>query len=410
MPRRWRTSSARASAPCSSQGDIAHCTAVFRGLTGVNGTGVKIGVLSDGVANLAAAQASGDLGAVTVLPGQAGTRSRRHGHARDHSRPRAGRAAVLRHGVQRRSPSSPRTSATCAPPAATSSSTTSSTSSSRRFRTARRRGHLADQRRHRHPGRQGRGRRRRAVFLVGRQFRQSERRHVRRLGRRLRGRRRGRRAAAPAGPVHQLPGAQNFNTLTAAGSGPINLVLVGSARRVGATTTTCSVSTAPGPCSPRSTNLQNGTAGSRTSRSLGSRRHPPRHREVASARRPIPAPEYQPRPAVDRDGRPDARPCGHDRSATVRRRRDPPASSFPVPSARRTSSRRSAPTARGGFLLPANGTAITPGNVLVDGRRRCCRSPTSRPPTAWPSAAPAGSPRRSSAPPPPRPTRRPSRR
>ena len=56
----------------TSQADITHRSAVFRGLTGFNGTGVKIGVLSDGVEHLADAQASGDLGPVTVLPGQAG--------------------------------------------------------------------------------------------------------------------------------------------------------------------------------------------------------------------------------------------------------------------------------------------------------------------------------------------------
>ena len=56
----------------STQADITHRTAVFRGLTGATGAGVKIGVLSDGVTNLAAAQASGDLGPVTVLPGQGG--------------------------------------------------------------------------------------------------------------------------------------------------------------------------------------------------------------------------------------------------------------------------------------------------------------------------------------------------
>ena len=39
----------------------------------IDGTGIKIGVLSDGVTNLAASQASGDLGPVTVLPGQAGS-------------------------------------------------------------------------------------------------------------------------------------------------------------------------------------------------------------------------------------------------------------------------------------------------------------------------------------------------
>src|SRR5262252_2357042 len=39
----------------------------------VDGTGIKIGVLSNGVTNLAASQALGDLGPVTVLPGQAGS-------------------------------------------------------------------------------------------------------------------------------------------------------------------------------------------------------------------------------------------------------------------------------------------------------------------------------------------------
>jgi hypothetical protein len=39
----------------------------------VSGTGVKVGVLSDGVTNLAASQGTGDLGTVTVLPGQTGT-------------------------------------------------------------------------------------------------------------------------------------------------------------------------------------------------------------------------------------------------------------------------------------------------------------------------------------------------
>jgi subtilisin-like proprotein convertase family protein len=57
----------------SSQGDVAHRSAVFRGLTGITGAGVKIGVLSDGVSHLATSQASGDLGPVTVLPGQTGS-------------------------------------------------------------------------------------------------------------------------------------------------------------------------------------------------------------------------------------------------------------------------------------------------------------------------------------------------
>src|SRR5262245_38436125 len=57
----------------SSEGDVAHRANSARGTFNVNGTGIKIGVLSDGVSNLAASQALGDLGPVTVLPGQAGS-------------------------------------------------------------------------------------------------------------------------------------------------------------------------------------------------------------------------------------------------------------------------------------------------------------------------------------------------
>ena len=58
----------------NSQADTTHRAALARTLSGVNGTGLKIGVLSNGVGSLAARQASGDLPAtVTVLPGQAGT-------------------------------------------------------------------------------------------------------------------------------------------------------------------------------------------------------------------------------------------------------------------------------------------------------------------------------------------------
>jgi hypothetical protein len=56
----------------SSEGDITHLAFAARGAFHINGTGVKIGALSDGVSHLAASQASGDLGPVTVLPGQAG--------------------------------------------------------------------------------------------------------------------------------------------------------------------------------------------------------------------------------------------------------------------------------------------------------------------------------------------------
>jgi Subtilase family/FG-GAP-like repeat len=58
----------------TSQGDTTHRANIARLLTNTNGTGIKIGVLSDGVNSLAAGQASGDLPAtVNVLTGQAGT-------------------------------------------------------------------------------------------------------------------------------------------------------------------------------------------------------------------------------------------------------------------------------------------------------------------------------------------------
>lgn len=62
-----------AAGPVTSQGDAAHRAAAARSTYLTDGTGVTIGVLSDGVTNLAASQAAGELGAVTVLSGQAGS-------------------------------------------------------------------------------------------------------------------------------------------------------------------------------------------------------------------------------------------------------------------------------------------------------------------------------------------------
>ncbi|MEP6819193.1 MAG: Calx-beta domain-containing protein [bacterium] len=56
----------------TSQGDTTHRAFNARGTFNVDGTGIKIGVLSDGVDSLAVSQGTGDLGAVTVLPGQGG--------------------------------------------------------------------------------------------------------------------------------------------------------------------------------------------------------------------------------------------------------------------------------------------------------------------------------------------------
>jgi uncharacterized repeat protein (TIGR01451 family) len=58
--------------PVNSQGDEAHRADQVRAL-GINGNGVRIGVLSDGVDTLAAQQMAGELPAVTVVPGQAGS-------------------------------------------------------------------------------------------------------------------------------------------------------------------------------------------------------------------------------------------------------------------------------------------------------------------------------------------------
>ncbi|HEY0783827.1 MAG TPA: neuroendocrine convertase 1, partial [Thermoanaerobaculia bacterium] len=57
----------------TSEGDITHRAAEARSFFGVDGTGVKICVLSDGVDSLATVAATGDVPAdVDVLPGQAG--------------------------------------------------------------------------------------------------------------------------------------------------------------------------------------------------------------------------------------------------------------------------------------------------------------------------------------------------
>ncbi len=56
----------------TSQGDTTHRAVNARTNTGMDGTGVKIGLLSDGVNHLAASQAAGDLGAITIVPGQGG--------------------------------------------------------------------------------------------------------------------------------------------------------------------------------------------------------------------------------------------------------------------------------------------------------------------------------------------------
>jgi len=56
----------------TSQGDATHKAFTARGTFNTDGTGIKIGILSDGVSSLAVSQATGDLDTVTILPGQEG--------------------------------------------------------------------------------------------------------------------------------------------------------------------------------------------------------------------------------------------------------------------------------------------------------------------------------------------------
>jgi hypothetical protein len=65
----------------TSEGDIAHRANVARTTYSVDGTGVKVGVLSDSVDHLAESQASNDLGPVTVLDGQSGVPANGEGTA-----------------------------------------------------------------------------------------------------------------------------------------------------------------------------------------------------------------------------------------------------------------------------------------------------------------------------------------
>jgi subtilisin-like proprotein convertase family protein len=59
--------------PTSSEGDRAHNADSARADIGVTGIGVKICALSDGIDSLATSQAAGELPAVDVLPGEAGS-------------------------------------------------------------------------------------------------------------------------------------------------------------------------------------------------------------------------------------------------------------------------------------------------------------------------------------------------
>ena len=57
----------------TSQGDVAHAVATTRSSLGITGAGIKVGVLSDGVDSRLTRQGTGDLPAITIVSGQAGS-------------------------------------------------------------------------------------------------------------------------------------------------------------------------------------------------------------------------------------------------------------------------------------------------------------------------------------------------
>ena len=200
----------------SSEGDLTHLAVLARAAFKTTGAGIKIGVLSDGVRNLAISQAAGDLGHVTVIGPPApcanfivcdeGTAMLEIIHDLA-----PGAELYFASGFV---------------------SITSFADNIRALRAAgcdiivddvfyfvespfqdgQARDHLEHQRRRCHPGRQGRDGRRGAVFLFGGELRQFQRRHSRRLGGRFRRRRPHRRGPLPAGRLHSF-GGQNFNVL-----------------------------------------------------------------------------------------------------------------------------------------------------------------------------------------------------
>ena len=306
--------------PVTSQGDATHRAAEARSTFGVNGTGVKIGVLSDGVDTLATSQCAGDLPRGDGPPGQAGQRRRRHGDARDRPRPRARRAAVLRDGGHQHRAASRRTSATCATagcdiivddvvyfvespfqdgqtrhvdrPTAASSRRRSRTSPRRARCTSRRRATPGDTRR----------------------------RHLGHVGGRLRRRRSGRRRARRRRQPPQLRlGALRYGHHHGRQS---SIPCSGRIRSAGRATTTISTcSTAPVPPSwPSATPPRSGTQDPFEYRRRRVQRPAARHHEV-QRRGAIPPPRHEPRRAGDCYQRRDARPRGDQRGQHLRRRR-----------------------------------------------------------------------------------------
>jgi len=73
LPGLLRSASLSGQGSVTTEGDVTHQADLARQAFGVDGTGIKIGVISDGVTSLATSQTSNDLGPVTVLTGQEGS-------------------------------------------------------------------------------------------------------------------------------------------------------------------------------------------------------------------------------------------------------------------------------------------------------------------------------------------------
>ena len=228
-----------------SQGDWKHNAVAARSAYGVSGVGVKVGVLSDGVTSLATSQGLGDLGTVTVLPSQAGS---------------GDEGTAMLEIIHDLAPNAQLYFATAFTSIASFAQNIRDLAH-RRLRHHRRRRrllrgdavpgrpdrHVANQRRHRHPGREGCGRGWRAVLLVGGEFGQQERRPVRHVGGRLRRRRRRQSVRWPA-PVNSTTLAAARCSIRSRSAAATRSACSGPTRWADRRTTTTSTAwTAPAP-------------------------------------------------------------------------------------------------------------------------------------------------------------------
>ena len=185
-----------------------------------------------------------------------------------------------------------------------------------------------------------------------------------------------------AGNFHRFTGAQDFNTLTVAGSGPISLSWSDPLGGSGNDYDIFRLNTAGTTVAASSTNIQNGNDDpyEQMSNSTASPRIVIVKKTGAASA--FSAPEHQPGAVVGRDRGADPRACGDEQHLHVRRGRH-------VRRLRVSQSVQHEPTSsrRSARMAPAGSFswATAPPSRPVISRRpagRCCRSPISRRPTA----------------------------